>query len=230
MGKLKKGPIVDDYGFIVGVFGLACGAIWLIGDEDGVCRGDSGKLLVVWLWTALPIKDVLDVVLDLLLYLIELLQFLHVFGVEMLVGSLAFEGLTDNLFSLGLILWGVVKFLEGGDGKAVIILVLAKNVLLLDDFLVVDEVVVGVIVVDVGVSALGLLADRAGTLHVPLLYYLLIEFAGNVIELSLLAPLKADRGRCVQTLQVFDVGVVEGGEVAEVVDGLNALIVYSLWE
>jgi hypothetical protein len=139
------------------------------------------------------IKDIFFyVILYFLFYFVELLQFLLVVRVKLL-GSPSFEGLGYNFLGFCPVLLAGVKLLNRRDTDTAVVLVLAEYVLLLNDLFVVDEIVAGVVVVEVCVSLLALLADSARFLDVPLLYYFFIEVVGYVVELALLFLLDLNR-------------------------------------
>lgn len=172
----------------------------------------------------------LDVILDLLLYLVELLHLLLVVGVELGVRALPFEGVADHFFCLGLVEWREVEFLKGGDGEALVVAVVGEDVLFFDDILVVDEVVVGVVVVDVGIAPLAPLAHRARPLHEALPQDLPLQARRNAVVLALLTALAARRRRAAQALQEMQMGGLPRSEVPEVVDAVHSLVVDPGWE
>lgn len=83
-----------------------------------------------------------------------------------------------------------------------VVVVVTEDVFLLDDFFVIDEIIVDVVVVKICITSFGLLADRARPFHVALLHDLLVELASDIVKFGLLWPLKTDWGGCVQTLEV----------------------------
>jgi hypothetical protein len=165
--------------------------------KDGVdWKGADGEFLRIWLGTAHFVEDeLLDVALDLLLDLVKLLQLIGIVGVK-LIGSLPLEGIRHHLFRLRLVLLRVVEFFERVDCHALVVLVLAEDIFFLNDFLVVDEVVVGVVEVEVSITAFSLFADCAGSLHVALFHNLFIEFTRYIVELCLFFSLGVERSVC----------------------------------
>ena len=107
-----------------------------------------------------------------------------------------------------------------------IVLILAEDILLLDDLVIINEIVVDVVEVEIRIALLHLLAHRARTLNVALLHDLFVELGGDVVELGLLLLLGLV-GCGVEGLQVIQMGGVEGDEIVEVTDLLGQLIVHS---
>lgn len=96
-------------------------------------------------------NELLDVILDLLLDLIKLLQFLHVIRVK-LIRRLPLQRLSNDLLSPGPILLPCIQLLKRGNSDASIVLILTEDILLLDDLLIIYEIVIDVVVVVIRIT------------------------------------------------------------------------------
>lgn len=173
-----------------------------------------------------PILDeFLDVILDLLLDLIKLLEFLRVMRVE-LIRRLPLQGLSNDLLSSGPILLTRIQLLKRANRDASVILILTKDILLLDDLIIIYEIIIDVVVVKIRIPFFWFFADGAWTLDVTLLHDLLVELGCDVVEFCLLLLLGLV-GSIVEGLEVSQMCVVEGYEIVEVTDLFDPVIVHS---
>lgn len=143
-----------------------------------------------------------------------------------LIRRLPLQGLSNDLLSPGLVLLTGIQFLKRANGDASIVLILAEDILLLDDLIIIYEIVIDVVVVEIRIAFFGFFADCARPLNVTLFHDLLVELGSDVVELGLLL-LFGLVGSVVEALEVGQMGGVEGYEIVEIADLFDPVVVHS---